>query len=94
MKRFNRIFTVIIFIFLYIPMIVLAVASFNKGTDVAVFKGFTFHQYAELFRDGTLLTLLRNSLFIAVLSSLSRRFWVRSPHSASTKCAARCARPS
>ena len=37
MKRFNRIFTVIIFIFLYIPMIVLAVASFNKGTDVAVF---------------------------------------------------------
>ena len=70
MKRFNRIFTVIIFIFLYIPMIVLAVASFNKGTDVAVFKGFTFHQYAELFRDGTLLTLLRNSLFIAVLSSL------------------------
>ena len=70
MKRFNRIFTVIIFIFLYIPMIVLAVASFNKCTDVAVFKGFTFHQYAELFRDGTLLTLLRNSLFIAVLSSL------------------------
>ena len=70
MKRFNRIFTVIIFIFLYIPMIVLAVASFNKGTDVAVFKGFTFSQYAELFRDGTLLTLLRNSLFIAVLSSL------------------------
>ena len=70
MKRFNRIFTVIIFIFLYIPMIVLAVASFNKGTEVAVFKGFTFHQYAELFRDGTLLTLLRNSLFIAVLSSL------------------------
>ena len=70
MKRFNRIFTVIIFIFLYIPMIVLAIASFNKGADVAVFKGFTFHQYAELFRDGTLLTLLRNSLFIAVLSSL------------------------
>ena len=51
-------------------MIVLAVASFNKGTDVAVFKGFTFDQYAELFRDGTLLKLLRNSLFIAVLSSL------------------------
>ena len=37
---------------------------------MAVFKGFTFDQYAELFRDGTLLKLLRNSLFIAVLSSL------------------------
>lgn len=70
MRKFNRIFTILVFVFLYIPMIVLAVASFNKGTDVAVFKGFTFDQYAELFRDGTLLKLLRNSLFIAVLSSL------------------------
>ena len=70
MKKFNRIFTILVFIFLYIPMIVLAVASFNTGTDVAVFKGFTLRQYAELFRDGTLLTLLRNSLIIAVLSSL------------------------
>ena len=70
MRKFNRIFTILVFIILYIPMIVLAVASFNKGTDVAVFKGFTFDQYAELFRDGTLLKLLRNSLFIAVLSSL------------------------
>ncbi len=70
MRRFNRIFTILVFIFLYIPMIVLAVASFNKGTDIAVFKGFTFDQYRELFRDGTLLRLLRNSVFIAVLSSL------------------------
>ena len=70
MKKFNRVFTILVFIFLYIPMIVLAVASFNTGTDVAVFKGFTLRQYAELFRDGTLLTLLRNSLIIAVLSSL------------------------
>lgn len=70
MRRFNRIFTILVFIFLYIPMIVLAVASFNKGTDIAVFKGFTFDQYRELFRDDTLLRLLRNSVFIAVLSSL------------------------
>lgn len=70
MKRFNKIFTILVFIFLYIPMIVLAVASFNKGTDIALFKGFTFGQYRELFRDGTLLALLRNSLIIAVLSSL------------------------
>ncbi len=71
MRRFNRIFTILIFVFLYIPMIVLAVASFNKGTDVAVFRGFTFGQYKELFRDDGLLSLLRNSLMIAVLSSLT-----------------------
>lgn len=70
MKKFSRIFTVVVFIFLYIPMIVLAVASFNTGKDIAVFEGFTLNQYAELFRDDTLLALLGNSILISVLSSL------------------------
>ena len=70
MRKVNRVFTVLVFIFLYIPMIVLAVASFNKGKDIAVFSGFTFDQYKELFRDKHLLSLLGNSVIIAVLSSL------------------------
>lgn len=69
MKKVNRIFTVLVFIFLYIPMIVLAVASFSTGKDIAVFDGFTVHQYQELFRDDALLSLLGNSLLIAVLST-------------------------
>lgn len=69
MKRANRIVTILVFVFLYIPMIVLAVASFNSGTDIAVFKGFTLSRYTELFRDDTLLGLLANSLLIAVLST-------------------------
>ena len=68
MRRFNKYFTILDFIFLYIPMVVLAVASFNKGMDIAVFKGFTLSRYKELFQDDTLLMLLRNSLIIAVLS--------------------------
>ena len=70
MRKVNRVFTALVFIFLYIPMIVLAVVSFNKGTDIAVFSGFTFDQYKELFRDKHLLSLLGNSVIIAVLSSL------------------------
>ena len=70
MKRFNKVFTVLVLLFLYVPMIVLAVASFNTGTSVSSFKGFTLDQYAELFRDHTLLPLLGNSLIIAVLSAL------------------------
>ena len=70
MKRFTRIFTILVFIFLYLPMIVLAVASFNTGTDIAVFKGFTLTRYSELFHDEALLALLGNSVIIAVLSSL------------------------
>ncbi len=70
MKKFSRIFTIIIFLFLYLPMIVLCIASFNRGTDVANWKGFTLDQYAELFQDGTLLPLLGNSFLIAVVAAL------------------------
>ena len=70
MKRFARIFTVIVFLFLYLPMIVLAVASFNQGSDISSFTGFTFSQYGALFRDHTLLPLLRNSVVIAVIAAL------------------------
>ena len=69
MKKANRIITVLIFIFLYAPMIVLILASFNTGKDITEFEGFTFAQYSEMFRDRDLLTLLGNSLIISVLAS-------------------------
>ena len=58
MKRTNRIMTVLIFIFLYIPMAVLIVASFNM------------RQYERLFQDRSLLKLLGNSLLVSILASL------------------------
>ena len=70
MKKANRILTILIFIFLYIPMIVLLVASFNTGKDITHFEGFTFQQYVRLFRDEGLLQLLRNSLIISIAASL------------------------
>ncbi len=70
MKKFTRVFTVIVFLFLYMPMIVLAVASFNTGHDVANWQGFTLGQYGELFRDNTLLPLLANSVLLAVIAAV------------------------
>ena len=70
MKRLSQGFTVLVFLFLYLPMIVLGVASFNAGTDIASWQGFTFSQYTALFRDGTLLPLLRNSIIVAVVAAL------------------------
>ena len=69
MKKTNRIFTTLIFIFLYAPMLVLIVGSFNEGKSLARFDGFTLEQYAELFRDGELLKLLGNSILISVIAS-------------------------
>jgi len=69
MKKTGRLLTILIFVFLYIPMAVLIVASFNTGKDITRFEGFTFYQYAELFRDKDLLGLLGNSILIALLST-------------------------
>ena len=69
MKHANRALTVLIFIFLYIPMAVLIVASFNTGKDITHFDGFTFNQYLELFKDDNLLNLLANSLIISSLAT-------------------------
>ena len=69
MRRANRIITILIFIFLYIPMAVLIVASFNTGKDITSFDGFTLRQYERLFQDRSLLTLLGNSLIVSVLAS-------------------------
>ena len=74
MRKLSRVYTVLIFLFLYAPILVLIVASFNTGKDITSFDGFTLHQYAELFKDRTLLPLLRNSVVIAVLSSLIATF--------------------
>ena len=69
MKKANRIITVLIFIFLYVPMAVLIAASFNTGKDITQFEGFTWQQYARLFQDRDLLKLLGNSILISVLAS-------------------------
>ena len=70
MKKTNRFLTIIMFIFLYLPMAVLVVASFYTGKNITRFEGFTLQQYVRLFQDDKLLGLLGNSILIAVLSSL------------------------
>ena len=75
MKRANRFLTTLIFIFLYIPMFMLIVASFNTGKDITHFEGFTLQQYVRLFQDDQLLKLLGNSLLVSILASLVATFF-------------------
>lgn len=70
MKKANKYFTILIFIFLYIPMLVLIFGSFNAGKSLAIFKGFTLDNYRELFSDRELIGLLGNTLLISVLATL------------------------
>lgn len=70
MKKFNKIFTIIVFVFLYAPIVLLIIASFSGGRGLNDLRDFSFHQYRELFRDRGLMQSMLNSLLIAVLSSL------------------------
>ncbi|MGL5615456.1 MAG: ABC transporter permease [Sarcina sp.] len=60
----------IIFLFLYAPIIVLMVFSFNDSKSMSVWKGFTFNWYIQLFQDERILQSLYYTLLIAIISSI------------------------
>ena len=66
----GKLYTALVFLFLYAPIAVLILFSFNSGKSTAVFEGFSLHWYEELFRDAATLTAFKNSLIIAVISSI------------------------
>ena len=69
MRRLGKIWTFIVYLFLYAPMIVLFVGSFNSGKDLSEFEGFTLANYADLFRDSHSLGLLLNSVILGLASA-------------------------
>ena len=68
-KTLNKIYTALIFIFLYAPIAVLILFSFNNSNSTGVFTGFSLKWYRELLSDSATLTALKNTLILAVTSS-------------------------
>ena len=68
--NFRTLCIIFTFIFLYMPIGVLIFFSFNKGDSTAVFSGFSLRWYKELFTDTATLNALKNTLVLAVLSSV------------------------
>lgn len=71
MKVLSKIYIPLVFILLYLPIIIVILFSFNDAGSMSHFSGFSFRWYAELFEDETALTALGNSLYLAVISSLT-----------------------
>jgi len=69
-KPFQKLYMALVFIFLYAPIIVLIVFSFNETTSRGIFTGFSLKWYKMLFQDDYILSALQNTLLIAVLSSI------------------------
>jgi spermidine/putrescine transport system permease protein len=70
MKHASRIYLCIVFAVLYIPILTLILFSFNSSNSTASFTGFSFMWYEELFKSPGTFIALRNSLILAVSSSV------------------------
>ena len=70
MKWYAKLYTKIIYFFLYLPIIVLIIFSFNESKSRAVWTGFSLRWYKELFHNELILTSLRNTLIIAAIASI------------------------
>lgn len=69
-KLIKRTYMGIIFLFLYAPILVLMVYSFNESKSRGQWGGFTFKWYGELMRDPDISKALYYTFLIALLSSL------------------------
>ena len=58
------------YVFLYAPILILVVFSFNSSRFVTAWGGFGFRWYRELFQNEAMAVALRNSLIVAVASTL------------------------
>ena len=66
----GRLFMGLVFLFLYAPIFVLIVFSFNNSKSRTVWNGFTLNWYVELFRDSQIMNSLYTTLLVALLSSV------------------------
>ena len=69
-KAIGNIFVGLMYFLLYVPLAVMVFFSFNSARSTSVFKGFSLKWYAELFSSSTTMTVLRNTLVLAVLSAV------------------------
>lgn len=66
----SRVFLGLIYLFLYAPIFIMIVFSFNSSKSRSVWSGFTFEWYAELFQDSTIMSSVSTTIAVSVLAAL------------------------
>lgn len=69
-KTLSRIYNALIFLFLYAPIFVLIIFSFNDSKSRVVWNGFSLRWYEELFRDEEILSALGVTLSVALIATV------------------------
>ena len=69
-KFIQRFYLAILLFFIYLPILMLMVFSFNEGKTMSKWSGFTLNWYSQLFQDPVIMESLWVTISVAVLSSL------------------------
>ena len=69
-KAVSRILTALVYIFLFAPIVVLLVFSFNESKSLSVFSDPSLRWYEELFKDRNTLEAVRNTLLLAFCATV------------------------
>lgn len=69
-KILKNLLVILIFAFLYLPIIILIVYSFNSSKMNILFEGFTLNWYKTLFSNVDLIDAFKNTLLVAFTSTL------------------------
>ncbi len=69
-KSISNLYAVLVYAFIYTPIAVMVVFSFNDQKTNYYWKGFTLRWYEKLFTDSTIVEYLWNSLFIAIAATI------------------------
>lgn len=59
----------LVLLFLYLPIMILAVYSFTNATNIGVIRGFSFHNYVTLFTTPELIHMILGTLALAIGSA-------------------------
>lgn len=70
-KTLSKIYLALVMLFLYAPIFILIVFSFNTTKSRSVMSGFTFDWYIKLFHNELILTSLLNTLIVATAASIA-----------------------
>ena len=70
MKKISKCYIGLVLAFLYTPIVILMVYSFNASKSRGVWKGFTFDWYVSLFKNESIMGSLRTTLLCGILAAL------------------------
>ena len=66
----TRFFTGLVYVFLYLPIVVLIIFSFNDYKSRTVWSGFSLHWYQELLQDEEILAAFSTTITVSVLAAV------------------------